>query len=399
MTVLVFNDRFSPNVGDGLLAACLEHELRGQLAGESVHTIDVDGKVDFPAPHEPAVPAASPRQIVSSALPEPLRSEVSALGVGRRLRRITGPVAEARAYVIGGGHLINGSGLYFPLRLRTLARLARTRGASLFVHSVGVTDPGRWRPSAARWLREAFDGNPDLRFVSVRDPLSARYWAQAFPNSPAPEVCPDPGLLTRKAFGASRSGEDAHVGVGVIADHTATALATGPEAVRPTPRFYLELCRALVRRGRRPCLFTNGDPEDHEALGHILAQAQQDTTLRGQVEHAPRPTDERRLVATIGRFGGLVAHRMHATIAAYSLGIPAVGLAWDRKLESFFRSVKRERYFIADPRISPQSVAERVDEACRSGIPEEDRRRAVAAAEEGVSLLADRLRAAELAPA
>lgn len=399
MTVLVFNDRFSPNVGDGLLAACFENELREQLAGESVHTIDVDGKVDFPSPTESLLPAAGRRQLVSSALPEPLRSEVSALRIGRRLRRITAPVSDARAYVIGGGHLINGTGLYFPLRLRTLARLARARGGSLFVHSVGVTDPRRWRRSAARWLCEAFDGNADLRFVSVRDPLSAHYWAQAFPNSPAPEVCPDPGLLTRKVFGASRGGEDASVGVGVIADHTAAALATGPDTVRPNSRFYLELCRALARRGLRPCLFTNGDPEDHAALERIFVQAREDSELRGHVEHASRPTNERRLVATIGRFGGVVAHRMHATIAAYSLGIPAVGLAWDRKLESFFRSVKRERYFIADSRVSPQSVAERLEEACRSGIPENDRRDAVAAAEEGVGLLAAELRAAELEPA
>lgn len=399
MTVAVFNDRFSLNVGDGLLAVCLERELGHLLPTESVQTIDIDGKAHFPSPDRTIDKSASTlRQAIIASLPQSFKREIIGAKVNWRLRREIRKVGQPRVFVIGGGHLINGTGSYFPLRLRALARIARSRGVPMFVHSVGVTDPATWEPAIARSLTETFDSNPDLLFVSVRDTLSAQYWRRAFPRSVPPEICLDPGLLTRKTFGAApaRRGAAIRIGVGVISRRVAQRLATGPNAIHSTRRFYLELCRSLVRRGSQPCLFTNGDPEDHAEMEQVFQAAQGDGELRPIVSAGDRPTDERSLVDTLARFDGLVAHRMHATIAAYSLGIPTVGLAWDRKLESFFRLVKRERYFIADPKAAPDIVAERMEEAVHSGIAECERREVVRAAEGGVRTLARHVGCAEV---
>ena len=43
----------------------------------------------------------------------------------------------------------------------------------------------------------------------------------------------------------------------------------------------------------------------------------------------------------------IVAHRMHACIAAHSFAIPTIGLRWDVKLDSFFALAGRGQ-FIAD---------------------------------------------------
>ena len=66
--------------------------------------------------------------------------------------------------------------------------------------------------------------------------------------------------------------------------------------------------------------------------------------------------DPGELAHAIARFDCVLAHRLHACIVAYSYRIPAVGFAWDRKLDSFFAQCDRSR-FMTDPReTSPESL-------------------------------------------
>ncbi|EKF18440.1 polysaccharide pyruvyl transferase, partial [Nitratireductor pacificus pht-3B] len=44
MKLLVFNVRYSPNLGDGVLALCLEAALRQAVPGLTVETIDLAGR-------------------------------------------------------------------------------------------------------------------------------------------------------------------------------------------------------------------------------------------------------------------------------------------------------------------------------------------------------------------
>ncbi len=80
----------------------------------------------------------------------------------------------------------------------------------------------------------------------------------------------------------------------------------------------------------------------------------------------------------IGHADVLIAHRLHACVIAYALAIPAVGLAWDSKLDAFFESVGRAAY-ICPGGVTVGDLVARVAEAWRDGM---DVRAAAAVAEE-----------------
>jgi polysaccharide pyruvyl transferase WcaK-like protein len=96
----------------------------------------------------------------------------------------------------------------------------------------------------------------------------------------------------------------------------------------------------------------------------------------------------------------VIAHRMHACIAAHSFAVPTIGLTWDEKLASFFALAGRSRYAVDGPALAPAAMVELALAALAEGVDRAalatliDRTRADVAA-----LGADILRAARRSPA
>ena len=84
------------------------------------------------------------------------------------------------------------------------------------------------------------------------------------------------------------------------------------------------------------------------ATGRILdQQLTAHDGLAHAVSIAPAFAAPQDLLGFITRCDVIIAHRMHACITAHAFAIPAIGLKWDVKLESFFALAGREA-FIAD---------------------------------------------------
>jgi polysaccharide pyruvyl transferase WcaK-like protein len=95
------------------------------------------------------------------------------------------------------------------------------------------------------------------------------------------------------------------------------------------------LGKTLLVMGYTPLYFTNGSPVDEV----ILASIKNDFVGVVKVIFADRPMVPEDLVKTIVRCEKIIAYRLHACIVATSLGVPAIGLAWDKKLSSYFESI------------------------------------------------------------
>ncbi|GEO86871.1 MULTISPECIES: polysaccharide pyruvyl transferase family protein [Alphaproteobacteria] len=113
----------------------------------------------------------------------------------------------------------------------------------------------------------------------------------------------------------------------------------------------------------------------------------------GMLQLAARPRTPLELMDVLRSSSVILAHRLHACIAAYALGIPHVGFGWDQKVASFFRSVGREGYFADGPATTPTHVAFLLARAAESGIDEATQAAGLAAATDAVRMLADRLQA------
>jgi polysaccharide pyruvyl transferase WcaK-like protein len=382
----LFNVKYSPNLGDGLLSECLEKALITLGASGDTWSIDLAARQSY----GDVLPGR--RQIMSALdlMPKWLRQRFIRLPLAVHARRSWRPhyssrLEGANAIVIGGGNLISDIDLNFPTKLTLAINEAERLSLPFVVYASGVTKD--WTPRGTAMLERAFS-TPLLRGVFVRDQDSKALWDQKLAEASGREavVVRDPGLLAADFLPASRiHGTDLPIaGVGIMS-HIAIRYHADNA---PDPSFledwYVDLVRGLVRKGFHAVIFTNGSPEDVAYLAALrprLMAAGKDA-ISFPVQRTPTE-----LCAIISSLDVLVAYRMHAVIAAYSFGVPAIGLAWDRKLQSFMASVGREGFFRDVAGTTAEAAVELACQTAAEGIPEEDRRRVLEEAWQGVAQL------------
>jgi polysaccharide pyruvyl transferase WcaK-like protein len=93
------------------------------------------------------------------------------------------------------------------------------------------------------------------------------------------------------------------------------------------------------------------------------------------------------MAGRIATFDLVVAHRLHACVAAYAYGVPHIGFTWDIKMRSFFDSVDRGHFLCEAVTMPVDAVLQRADEAMRTGIDAPARDAVVAAAKADIAAL------------
>lgn len=376
--IVIFNDCFSANVGDGLIAGCLEHGIRSLAPELEVRTVDLGGRDGY-AREGRGISQAARGAIRKawSVAPAAAHHALARFRVRTDFNSHARAALEgANAVVIGGGQLITGSSTFFARRLAVIAEGARMSGLPLFVHSVGVSNPRHWEDEARHLLRSAFVAHAPSAGVTTRDEASAGYWNTAFGGA-RPRIARDPGLLAAHAYagrdgaatddrtpsalagpldrrGETRSATGKSVGIGVIAPAVVRFLASSEGGtMAPSLGLFADIGNAVAACGHRPVYFTNGSGEDEVFLAELRVFLRTRVPeLHRVAAFAPQPRSPEALVACVRDMDALIAHRLHANILAYSLGIPHLGLGWDEKLASFFASVDR-----ADALIRPDDGA------------------------------------------
>jgi len=355
--IALLNVKYSPNLGDGLLSECLEAELartfRSIAPETEVFSIDLAGRRSYP----PIAPSQRARMIaVLEALPAALRRHATRLAltalVRLRLRsHVRARLAGCDAVVLGGGNLLTDADLNFPMKIAGALRQVARLHLPVAVYGVGANR--QWSDAGRRLFGHAL-GQARLVFAAVRDARSQAAWRDLLvPQGIRPaDLSGDPGLLASCHFARAPAPFDGPLaGLCITAPMALRYHATGPSVGKTaaTPEaldaWYGDAARALVDAGFRVALFTNGSPEDRDYLdsmgpGWILS-------AKGPVTMTNPFANPAEMIQFIGGCSLIVAHRMHACIAAHSFAIPTIGLRWDVKLDSFFALAGRGG-FIAD---------------------------------------------------
>ncbi len=393
MKVLVFNVKYSENLGDGLLAECLETALSNR-PDMQVETIDLAGRTAFGTTH-------SRRQLAIRTLhmlPAFARRLAVKAMLGSKLEKLaevwSSKIDNADAVVVGGGNLFQDDDLNFPLKIGTLLDCVNRSGKPLAIYAVGVS--GTWSPQAAQLFARLKTTN--LIHLSVRDDLALKNWKRHFPSEVSPIVLPDPGLLTRTLLHAKndRFGSNASATVGIcVTDPVILQRHAGGPATDIALRSVVEyraLIRQLVEDGYRIRLFCNGAREDQAFAERLLTEkTMQAYTASNWISLAVRPEKPEDLIDILRSVSVVLAHRLHACIAAYSLAIPHVGLGWDPKVASFFKAVGRETYFAAGPSATAVLIASLIKLAEANVVDNARREATLAAAASGIETLYARL--------
>lgn len=351
------NVKFSPNLGDGLLSECLEAALVEHGADPATSSVDLAARTAYGQ----GLAGRGLVMAVLEAMPGPLRQRVVRLPLAIQARRRWRPyyargLAGAEAVAIGGGNLFSDHDLNFPTKLSLAFAEAARLGLPTAIFACGMASD--WSAEGLRRVRQALAAWPPCA-VFLRDDASKARWDALLAPTAGREavVVRDPGLLASSVYpqpARSRGGRP-RIGIGLMSHVAIRYHAEARLSAAALGRWYVDLARALVAGGAKVTAFTNGAPEDvaaAEALrGELLA-------LPGAIRLVtPRTPAE--LAGTIAACDALAAYRMHAVIAAYSYGLPALALAWDQKLAAFMRSVGQADLH-RDPAELPASEAAKI---------------------------------------
>lgn len=357
--VAIFNVKYSPNLGDGVIAECLEHALAKAEPSLCPRSIDLAGRQAYDAAN-----GSGRRQLIGviEALPGFLRRRL----VPTALKALVGWKLSPRwreqmpaqgAVILGGGNLLADHDQNFPIKIAAALDLAHERQVPVAIASVGVGSD--WSRAGNARLTKAV-GRTRLISATVRDQISRDNWEAhlssiALPDSTghAPEIALDPGLLASRVYGLPLANSSAkRIGICV----------TAPEVLRLHGKagsdasdldWMTGFVTTLLDNGQQLTLFTNGSPEDQHFLDALTAFLPAHPGL----QTADRFTKPSELAAFIGSLDGVIAHRLHACIVAHSYAVPCVGLAWDRKLVGFFDTVDRSSHIIDPSLMSPEEAA------------------------------------------
>lgn len=374
MKVALLNVKFSPNLGDGLLSECLERALEDRGHRIEIRSVDLAGRTAFSGGNAFRGPMLSLIQRLPTMLRYPLTYVMLSLLVRYRLRRgYADQMAGVDAVVLGGGNLIADSDLNFPIKIASALHEAACRDLPVAVFGVGVGDT--WSPIGKAAFRHAF-ATTRLVDVTVRDRRSQKVWQRLFAGDtiPASGLAQDPGLLAAARYGVAAATDRGPVGLCLTHPVLLRYHAADDHVRGDIETWFGRFAQALVAAGHRVILFTNGSPEDRQlrdAIGPRLV-----VESEGAVSCAPDFATPGDLVHFIAGCSLIVAHRMHACIAAHAVGVPTIGLSWDPKLDSFFAVAGRSD-FMATPNKMPldalvslvaRALHEPLDEAARAAL-------------------------------
>ncbi|MEM6602715.1 MAG: polysaccharide pyruvyl transferase family protein [Pseudomonadota bacterium] len=338
MNIVVFNVKYSNNLGDGVVAETTEYILQQLDNTAKVTTIDLGGREDYADvgikyPSKLKKIVHSLLKAIPSFISSPLRIYLTKYAMQKQhVSQWTQHFEKADRIIIGGGDLISDDDLYFPIRLELIFKEARKYNLPIFFHAVGVTPPASWSDKGRKIFKKIFRSNL-IRYISVRDTYS-HHNLQDMTDQEI-KIVYDPGLFAFETYGSAHDKGARKLGIGIInSNDIAYKAETFPGLER-----YTDLAKYLVEKGYNIEFFCNGSPEDYEVvknLEKILGPNQ-------QISFAPCPKNARDLAKITSSYTSMIASRLHACIVATSYGIDVIGVApWAPKFEGFFKMIQAE---------------------------------------------------------
>ena len=359
MRLTILNLKYSPNLGDGVIAECLEHSIKEQPQITEIDSCDLAGRASY---GQGLNKSRQPIRAVISRLPKSLRTPALSFAlivlISSKLRGFyRSKLQHTDLVLIGGGQLISDEDMNFCRKIEAAVSSIARPNAAIGLHAVGVAR--HFTPKGLSLFQRAFA--KQLSLVNVRDSKSIERWHANF-ETPIAEKVWDPGFLASDLYGTPESPARKRplIGIGITNPDT-LALHHDGSSPALSRDGYLEYFVNLVARSIHHELdvelFTNGAFDDQTFAEQVLeAYRQQAPGSHDRVRLAKRPTTPKELSLTIANYDGLIAHRLHANIIAFSYEIPHVGLGWNSKMEGCFSEIGRRKYLLLG---HEQSDAER----------------------------------------
>jgi polysaccharide pyruvyl transferase WcaK-like protein len=359
-TVVIVGEFDSDNVGDQLIGEGQVLLLSGE--GWRVSSVPLEpgrgaGGAGSKARRAPWMRLVHRRLYQASILYRHIIEAATIAFSWREFRGRAGQVvAGADFIIIGGGQLFSDGTLRMMARLFCLAVEAGRAGIPIAAFGTGASAPRTFisqlllraslrKITSRSWLR-------DSKSIEI---ASHYLHGRALSAKPVPD-CAIARVMELRASPALPV-ERLLVG---IAPMSGASLGLSSKAVGTSNAWWTELVSILLAQGYRPTLFCTGVHSDYQRCLDIQAAC---AAAGNQCEVLPRPGDGADLVRVMSPMGLTLTQRLHASISCYALGKTPASLAWDPKVDQFFKMIGLGNRVI-DPKTTTPQAAVRILLGC-----------------------------------
>lgn len=269
-------------------------------------------------------------------------------------RQFRDAIINASAIIVAGGGLVKYKYETFDYRLNLLVSEAEKLGIPIYFNAVGVEGYSETDIRCQELKRTLNSGN--IKAISTRDNidlLSNKYIEK--PSIILKKVA-DSAFWSNEVYRIEKKSNSNIIGLGVVRGNI---FKDNGLNITEEKLFGLweDIIKKLDEKGIEWKLFTNGLEEDNKFMYSLLERVNRKSEYES-ITYIPKTPEE--LVEIISKFNKVIACRMHASIIAYSLNVPSVGLVWNDKIKMFGESIGYSERFITVDKIEPEYIVEKL---------------------------------------
>lgn len=348
--ILLLTNRDSDNVGDQLIEATVMSLISAAMANIGVRPRDFK---------------------INSRAAGIISKKYMSTGDEALLADARDAILKADLIIFGGAPLFNYSYQNFYLRTIRTLELAQEYGVPVIFSSIGVEPYSDSNPKSQR-LKQALH-LPVVRQITTRDDIEAVEQYLAGTQVPRSLVS-DPAVFTEQVFDGvvSARKEKTNGGgkktIGLVVTRAGIFADNGidfPEAKQR--EFWLDVIAELEARGDDYRLFTTGHFTDEVFLDSLVRDHGIPTK---KVKFAVNSPEE--MLKQLNDCDGVIAYRLHASIAAFSYKIPAIGLSWNFKVPYFYETMGYGQRALPAEKWNAATVLAALDIAMEEGVVHND---------------------------
>ena len=181
--------------------------------------------------------------------------------------------------------------------------------------------------------------NPIVKWISVRE--HSEEMKILLDGKKTFSVCCDPAVWARETYHVDNPQKAKKVGINIVND---SYYSKGNKfAVGKLDCFYTEVYERLLEAGFDCYFFINGVRKDYD---YAVALLRKYGISRGKLYGLEYSKNGEIFCSMLSSFSLIISSRLHSSITAYSLIIPALCLPWDEKMIFFYKNIQKEDLLI-----------------------------------------------------
>ena len=212
---------------------------------------------------------------------------------------------------------------------------ANSLGIPVAFNAVGFYGNLEDNEDRSDYLRQALM-LPKVKWISVRERASDMY--SLLGRRKEFTQCCDTAVWAGELFNVSHNDiSSRNIGINVVSPEYFIG-----KSIMSVKTFYLDLYMRLTASGFTCSFFTNGSPRDYIFAKDLV----QELGLPYNAVSGFNSYDCHSFLILLSKYSLIISSRLHTSVCSYSLKIPALCVAWDKKQKEFYEQIGKPDWLI-----------------------------------------------------